>query len=178
MKPCLRVSAVFEKLLEAPRVQGELRDFEEWFRRYGEHILAYEESKLVVRTAWLARVMLDEGYKLFPDRQGELKDYVASLLRDKLVELGVDPRRVTRGELHGTRSDVLDVIFKVYPNVQQTERPSVANILREELTPRTAQRAPVTVYHVARVESSRLKPLLALALTLLLSSVLIFLLSR
>ncbi len=172
------MSTEFGKLLENARVQAELADFEEWFRRYGEHILAYEESKLVVRTAWLARVMLDEGYKLFPDRHGELKEYVASLLRSKLEELGVDPRRITRGELHGTRSDVLDVIFRVYPNVRQTERPSVVNILREELTPRTARRAPVTVYRATRVEPSRLKPLLALALTLLLSSVLVFLLSR
>ncbi len=172
------MSTEFGKLLENARVQAELADFEEWFRRYGEHILEFEESKLVVRTAWLARVMLDEGYKLFPDRHSELKEYVASLLRSKLEELGVDPGLITRGELHGTRSDVLDVIFRVYPNVRQTERPSVVNILREELTPRTARRAPVTVYRVTRVEPSRLKPLLALALTLLLSSVLVFLLSR
>ncbi|PLJ76860.1 hypothetical protein [Infirmifilum sp. SLHALR2] len=170
------MSQEFKGLLESNRVQAELRDFEEWFKKYGEHILEYEESKLVIRTAWLARVMLDEGYALFPGQEEGVRTFVASFIADKLRGLGVDPRQVTRGDLHGTRQDVVEVVTRIYPNVQQTDRPSVTSILQQELA--KPPKVEWVVVPALRVERSRARPLVALLLTLLLSSLLIILLSR
>jgi hypothetical protein len=84
-------------------------------------------------------------------------------------ELGIPRESITKGELHGTREDVLAVITTVYPNVRQTERPPLTLLERE--LPRPVERAPITL------PETRVKYLYALAATILLSMLLIALLS-
>lgn len=165
----------YSEILRRPRVEKELGDFEEWFKRYGEYILTYEESKIVVRVSWIARIMLDEGYSLFPGKEESVKKYVADFLSQRLSQLGLDPKLVKKGDLHGTRQDVVDVVTTVFPNVQPVERPSLPTILRQEESSRL--NVPVALPPI-RLESSRLQPLIALAMTLLISSIMIILLSR
>jgi len=138
-------------------------------RHYGLFAYTYEQSKIVTRTAWLARVMLDEGYRMLPGREREVMDFVAQKLIQLAEELGIPRESITRGELHGTRGDVLAVITMVYPNVRQTERPPLALLEREQ--PRPMERAAVAL------PETRVKYLYALAATILLSMLLIALLS-
>lgn len=163
-------------ILRSQRVQAELYEFESWFKRYGEHVLAHEESKLVVRAGWLARVMLDEGYSMFPGREAEVKEFVSRKLAEELASLGVDARLVRRGELHGTRPDVVEVLLRVFPNVRQTERPSLTAILESEQA--AGRPKPAAPRAPANLGEPRLEPLLALLATLLVSSALIVLLAR
>ncbi|MGC9107667.1 MAG: hypothetical protein ACP5IE_05705 [Infirmifilum sp.] len=166
----------YSVILRKPRVEKELEDFEEWFKRYGEYILTYEESKLVVRVAWVARIMLDEGYAAFPGHEKEVKTFVADFLSQRLASLGVDTLLVSKGELHGTRDDVVEVVTRIFPNVQQMERPSLPRIIKEdEFSRRRAQG-----FHRVQIayEFSRIRPLIALATTILLASLMIILLSH
>lgn len=158
-----------EDLLRSPKVQSEVAVFVEWMRHYGLFAYTYEQSKIVTRTAWLARVMLDEGYRMLPGREREVMDFVAQKLIQLAEELGIPRESITRGELHGTRGDVLAVITMVYPNVRQTERPPLALLEREQ--PRPMERAAVAL------PETRVKYLYALAATILLSMLLIALLS-
>ena len=158
-----------EDLLRSPKVQSEVAVFVEWVKRYGLFAYTYEQSKIVTRTAWLARVMLDEGYRMLPGREREVMDFVAQKLIQLAEELGIPRESITRGELHGTRGDVLAVITMVYPNVRQTERPPLALLEREQ--PRPMERAAVAL------PETRVKYLYALAATILLSMLLIALLS-
>jgi hypothetical protein len=162
-----------EGLLRSPRVQSEIEVFAEWVRRYGLFAYTYEQSKIVTRTAWLARVMLDEGYRMLPGREREVLDFVAQRLTQLVEELGIPRESITRGELHGTREDVLKVVTRVYPNVRQTERPSLAVLEKEGVSPRPAGsvRPPVAT------PQGRVKYLYALAATILLSMLIIALLS-
>jgi len=158
-----------EDLLRSPKVQSETAVFAEWVKRYGLFAFTYEQSKIVTRTAWLARVMLDEGYRLLPGREQEVLDFVAQRLTQLVEELGIPRESITKGELHGTREDVLRVITIVYPNVRQTERPPLALLEREP--PRPVERAAVAL------PEARAKYLYALAATILLSMLIIALLS-
>ncbi len=158
-----------EDLLRSPKVQSEVAVFVEWMRHYGLFAYTYEQSKIVTRTAWLARVMLDEGYRMLPGREREVMDFVAQKLIQLAEELGIPRESITRGELHGTRGDVLAVITMVYPNVRQTERPPLALLEREQ--PRQIERVAVAL------PETRVKYLYALAATILLSMLLIALLS-
>lgn len=156
-------------------MESELQNFEEWFRKYGEYILKYEESKITVRLAWVTRIMLDEGYALFPGREESVKNYIAAFWAEKLPAIGLDPRLITKGDLKGTRQDVIDVLTMVFPNMQQQERPSLLKILQEE---QVAVEQTLPFLPSRLVVYSRIRPLIALTMTILLSALMIILLSR
>lgn len=163
-------------MLESQKVQSEVEEFKQWIRQYGLFAFSREQSKIVTRTAWLARVMLDEGYRLFPGLEAQVREFVSAEISKLVEELGIPREAVTRGDLHGTRSDVLEVILAVYPNVTQTDRPSLTKILEsEELASR--REAAVTALHTARATRGDLRYLLALLGVFLVASALIFLLS-
>jgi len=165
-------------LLESQRVQSEVEEFKRWVRQYGLFAFSYEQSKIVTRTAWLARVMLDEGYRMFPGREEELRGFVASEIVKLVEELGIPREAVVRGDLHGTRSDVLNVLLEVYPNVQQTDRPSLARILEAEVEAgRQAKPAVVAVSPLSPRGGGDVRYLLALLAVFLASAAIVVLLS-
>jgi len=167
-----RYNAIFTN----PRVESEIRDFEEWLNKYGEHLLAYEPSKIVVRTAWVVRIALDEAYRSFPGEEKELREYVASYMREKLLQHNVPVEAITRGDIHGTRQDVVEVLKNIFPNLSQTQRPSLPVILREEEEKKTHKSIPVPP--TSRRELYLSKYIYAWIATLLISALLILLLTR
>lgn len=165
---------VESSILSSEKVKLEMRDFEEWFKRYGDYLLAYEPSKVVVRTAWIARVMLDEGYALYPGREEEVRKAVAGILVGKLEELGVPRGAIRKGDLKGSRQDVVEVLKIVYPNVSQTDRPSLPAVIAQEREARVAE-ARFSAFSPRNPGSKYIYAYLA---TLVLSALLIALLSR
>ncbi|MGC8584372.1 MAG: CAP domain-containing protein, partial [Thermoproteus sp.] len=88
------------------RALAELRDV---IRK--AHIL--EEWQLVSRISSVIRVFIEEGKERGCDGATAAREYIIRALEDA----GVDRYRISRGYLHGTRDDVLQVLYEIFPNL-------------------------------------------------------------
>jgi len=122
------------------------------------------------------RIALDEAYKSFLGEEEEVREYVASFVREKLVQHNVPVEAITRGDLHGTRQDVVEALKRIFPNISQTERPSLPVILREEEEKKTPRIIPLPATPRRGIYLS--KYIYAWIATLLVSALLILLLAR
>ncbi|MCC6003094.1 MAG: hypothetical protein LM590_02000 [Thermofilum sp.] len=165
----------YGELLRNPKIASELCDLEDWLSKYGEQLIAYEPSRIVTRTAWVARIALDEAYKAFPGEEQQVRDFVAEVLKEKLQQLNVPVGAVTSGDLHGTRQDVVEVLRRIFPNLAQTERPSLPVILRQE---ERGPPQPALLQPQPPARNYLSKYIYAWVATLLASAILILLLTR
>ncbi|MGC9171193.1 MAG: CAP domain-containing protein, partial [Thermoproteus sp.] len=104
-RPSWREECFPEALLELREVMRNARLLDDW--------------QLVSRLASVARMFIDEGRQNGCDGASAAFYYISKTLDDA----GIDRYRTYRAYLHGTRDDVLQVLYRIFPNLAQIRRP-------------------------------------------------------